>query len=49
MSLLDLAWTLVSRLRARFECIRLERRWAHLRGLGMKLGDDVLLPGSTWI
>ena len=33
----------------RLETLRLERRWARLRSLGMHIGDDVLLPGSTFI
>ena len=28
---------------------RLDRRWAKLRALGMGIGDDVLLPASTFI
>jgi maltose O-acetyltransferase len=43
--LLDLA----SALRARVDRARLERRWSRLRALGMQIGEDVLLPGSTWI
>ncbi len=43
--LLDLAGTLKGRL----ESVRLERRWAKLRALGMHIGEDVLLPASTFI
>jgi maltose O-acetyltransferase len=49
VSLLDLAWGWISRLRARLERVRVDRRWQQLRSLGMRIGDDVLLPGSTWI
>lgn len=35
--------------KARLEQLRLERRWARLRALGMHIGDDVNLPASTWI
>ncbi len=28
---------------------RVEQRWAQLRALGMRIGDDVHLPASTWI
>lgn len=44
-ALLDAA----GRLKARLEAARLERRWAKLRALGMRIGDDVNLPASTWI
>lgn len=49
MSLVDFALGRISALRARLDRLRVERRWRHLRSLGMKIGDDVLLPGSTWI
>lgn len=49
MDLLELVLGRISALRARLERLRVERRWRHLRSLGMKIGDDVLLPGSTWI
>jgi maltose O-acetyltransferase len=38
-----------SALRQRFERYRTQRRWERLRALGMHIGEDVLLPGSTWI
>lgn len=40
---------LVSGARRRLGTRRLERRWAHLRALGMHIGDDVFLPASTAI
>lgn len=43
------AWAVASGLKERFENIRCERRWAHLRSLGMQIGPGVLLPPSTWI
>lgn len=49
MSVLDQLLRVASRARARFERARLERRWEHLRSLGMYIGEDVLLPASTWI
>jgi len=39
----------VARLKARLEQLRVERRWAQLRALGMHIGEDVWLPSSTWI
>lgn len=47
--MLGWAWNLLSRAKARFEKTRTERRWAHLRQLGMHIGEGVLLPASTWI
>lgn len=38
-----------ARLKARLEQLRVERRWAQLRALGMHIGEDVWLPPSTWI
>lgn len=35
--------------KSRFDTARLERRWAKLRALGMHIGEDVLLPDSTFI
>jgi maltose O-acetyltransferase len=40
---------LASRLKQRLERERLRRRWAYLRSLGMRIGDRVNLPASTWI
>jgi maltose O-acetyltransferase len=45
----DWIWNLVSRAKARIEKAKLQRRWAHLRHLGMHIGEGVLLPSSTWI
>ena len=42
-----LGW--LSLLLERASRLRLERRWATLRALGMHIGEDVLLPASTWI
>lgn len=36
-------------LRERYDRARLERRWRNLRALGMTIGEDVLLPASTWV
>jgi len=49
VSALDLVLDPLRRLRDRLERTRLERRWEHLRSLGMHIGADVLLPASTWI
>jgi maltose O-acetyltransferase len=35
--------------RERFDAYRVERRWRRLRQLGMRIGDNVTLPASTWI
>ena len=43
--LLDLA----SRVKARLEHARVERRWARLRAMGMRIGEGTWLPASTWI
>jgi maltose O-acetyltransferase len=39
----------IVRCRAWVQQARVKRRWARLRELGMELGADVWLPGSTWI
>ena len=39
----------VAGLRARTREMRVRRRWERLRELGMQIGEDVWLPGSTWI
>lgn len=39
----------ISTIKARLEPLRLQRRWEHLRRLGMHIGRDVNLPASTWI
>lgn len=38
-----------SGIRERLELLRLRRRWDRLRRLGMRIGEDVYLPASTWI
>jgi maltose O-acetyltransferase len=38
-----------ARLKDRFDRMRVERRWARLRALGMHIGEDVWLPASTWV
>jgi maltose O-acetyltransferase len=40
---------LAARVRDWIEQYRRSRRWSRLRALGMRIGDDVLLPDSTWI
>jgi maltose O-acetyltransferase len=40
---------LVSPWKARFEEVRLKRRWDDLRARGMHIGQGVNLPASTWI
>ncbi len=40
---------LVSPWKARLEAARLERRWAKLKAVGMRIGQGVNLPASTWI
>jgi maltose O-acetyltransferase len=40
---------LVALVRARIDDARIERRWSALRAAGMHIGEDVLLPASTWI
>ncbi|MBK8005452.1 MAG: acyltransferase [Gemmatimonadetes bacterium] len=47
--MIGMLWRVASRLKARFEEKRLERRWASLRAAGMHIGKDVLLPASTFI
>jgi maltose O-acetyltransferase len=39
----------LSWIKARFDTLRVERRWRRLRALGMHIGKDVWLPASTWI
>ena len=43
--LLDLA----SRIKGKYEVARIERRWAKLRAMGMRVGSGTWLPASTWI
>lgn len=38
-----------SRIKARFDRKRVERRWAKLRAMGMRIGNGTWLPASTWI
>ncbi len=40
---------LVTPWKRRLEAARLERRWADLRARGMRIGQGVNLPASTWI
>ena len=40
---------LASRIKARLDGYRLERRWESLRRMGMRIGHNVNLPASTWI
>lgn len=49
MTLLAKLLDVAGAVKGRLEAARLERRWANLRGLGMHIGDDVLLPASTSI
>ena len=49
MSLFDITLNIVSGLRTKIGQVRRERRWKHLRSLGMQLGTDVWLPDSTWL
>jgi maltose O-acetyltransferase len=49
MSVLDPIIELAAVLRSRVEAFRMERRWAKLRHLGMRIGQGVTLPDSTWI
>jgi maltose O-acetyltransferase len=37
------------RIKDRIDRLRVARRWATLRARGMRIGDDVWLPASTWI
>jgi maltose O-acetyltransferase len=43
------ALRLMARLRDWIEDRRRRHRWARLRAMGMRIGDDVFLPDSTWI
>lgn len=36
-------------IKGRLDLYRLEQRWSRLRELGMRIGEDVLLPASTWV
>lgn len=49
MSVLDSIIGVAAKVRSRLEAIRLERRWAKLRRRGMRIGQGVNLPASTWI
>ena len=49
MTLIDLALAPLSAAKHRLSTWRLERRWRRLRQLGMHIGKDVNLPGSTFI
>jgi len=41
--------SLASKINARFQQARLHRRWKRLREMGMRIGERVNLPASTWI
>lgn len=49
MSLIRTLFDLAGFVRGRIERAREERRWDMLRRLGMHIGEDVLLPPSTFI
>lgn len=49
LSLSGKAIDVLGAVKARLESVRLRRRWTKLRTLGMHIGDDVLLPPSTFI
>lgn len=49
MRLTSMLMSIASGVKARMDQARLARRWTTLRHLGMTIGDDVLLPASTWI
>ncbi len=49
MSVLGAIIDAAAALKSRVEAIRLERRWAKLRQMGMRIGRGVLLPDSTSI
>jgi len=46
-----IAWVfyLASKVNGWIQKVRVERRWAHLRKMGMQIGRNVFLPDSTWI
>lgn len=49
MSLFSKLLDIAGAMKGRFERAREERRWNKLKGLGMHIGEDVLLPPSTFI
>jgi maltose O-acetyltransferase len=49
MSVLGALLAPISIARQRLAVWRLRRRWARMRSLGMRIGKNVNLPGSTWI
>ena len=49
MTLLGRLLDVAGVVKGRLDMARLERRWARFRSLGMRIGDDVLLPESTVI
>ncbi len=49
MTLSERLLILILDVKCKIDRVRLERRWAKLRQLGMHIGHDVLLPASTWI
>ena len=42
-------WNVASRIKGRLERERIERRWARLRAMGMRIGGGTWLPDSTWV
>ncbi len=40
---------IASKVKGRVDAVRLRRRWERLRSLGMRIGQGVNLPMSTWI
>ena len=49
MSVLNKLFDIGGRLKDRFEVVREERKWARWKAKGMHIGEDVLLPPSTFI
>jgi maltose O-acetyltransferase len=40
---------ILSAMKARLDVTRSRQRWARLQRLGMRIGDDVYLPDTTWV
>lgn len=49
MNLFGALLDILGKLKGRLGRLRQKRRWERLRSRGMRLGDDVWLPASTWI
>lgn len=47
--MLRFVWNALSNAKGSLDRVRLERRWARLRQLGLQIGEDVALPEDTWI